>query len=91
MIRRKSGRIKPPVDDMEVIWTPEEKALVQSRLGGSVIGNADTVRKGLEEFVERTQADELMISGMFYEQSDRLRSFEIIAGLQGRIGISAEA
>lgn len=91
MIRRKSGRIKPPVDDMDAIWTPEEKALVQSRLGGSVIGNAATVRKGLEDFVERTQADELMISGMFYEQSDRLRSFEIIAGLQGRIGISAEA
>ncbi len=91
MIRRRSGRVRPPVDNMDAIWTPEEKALVQSRLGGSVIGDAGMVRKGLEEFVERTQADELMISGIFYEQADRLRSFEIIAGLQDRIRISAEA
>jgi len=91
MIRRTPGRIKPPVDDMETIWTPDEKALVESRLGGSVIGDHDTVRNGLEEFVERTQADELMISGMFYEQADRLRSFEIIAEIKARKEKSANA
>ncbi len=64
---------------------------MRSRLGGSVIGDSDTVRAGLEDIVERTQADELMISGMFYEQSDRLRSFELIAGLQDQKRISAEA
>jgi luciferase family oxidoreductase group 1 len=83
MIRNKRGRIQPPVDDMDAIWTPDEKALVASRLGGSVIGSPETVRAGLEEFVKNTQADELMISGMFFEQSDRLRSYEIIAEIHG--------
>lgn len=91
MIRQTPGRIKPPVDDMDLIWTAEEKVMVEARLGGSIIGDADRVRDGLEEFVERTQADELMISGIYYDQSDRLRSFEILAGLQGGKTISADA
>jgi len=83
MIRNRPGRIKPPVEDMDAVWTPDEKALVASRLGGSVIGSAETVRSGLEEFVKNTQADELMISGMFFDQTDRLRSYEIVAELHG--------
>lgn len=86
MIRNKPSQIKPPVDDMDAIWTQEEKALVESRLGGSVIGDREAVRAGLVEFVERTQADELIISGMFYEQADRFRSFEIIADVKSRKG-----
>ena len=45
---------------MDAIWTPEEKAMVESRLGGSIIGDTETVRAGLEKFVDETQADEMM-------------------------------
>src|SRR5690606_8123099 len=83
MIRSRPGRIKPPVGAMDAVWTSDEKALVASRLGGSVIGSAETVRSGLEEFVKNTQADELIISGMFFDQTDRLRSYEIVAELHG--------
>ncbi len=82
LIRGKTGKMKRPVDDMDEIWTPQEKALVEARLGGSVIGDRAAVKAGLEEFVERTQADELMISGLFYEHEDRLRSFRIVGELK---------
>ena len=84
LIRGKPGKIKPPVDDMDAVWTPEEKALVNARLGGSVIGDAETVRAGLEKFVEETQADELMVNGMFFDHGARLRSYEIVAAVWNR-------
>jgi hypothetical protein len=38
------------------------------------------VRDGIERLVERTNADELMIVSDIFEHSQRLRSFELIAG-----------
>jgi alkanesulfonate monooxygenase SsuD/methylene tetrahydromethanopterin reductase-like flavin-dependent oxidoreductase (luciferase family) len=64
---------------MDAIWTPEEKAMVESRLGGSVIGDRDEVRAGLHAFVERTGADELMINAIIYDHEARKRSYEIVA------------
>lgn len=81
LIRGNPGKIKPPVDDMEVIWTPQEKAMVEARLGGSVIGSPEEVREGLEAIAEKTQADELIINAMVYDQRDRLRSYEIVANV----------
>lgn len=79
LIRGVPGKIQPPVDSMEGIWTEPEKALVQSRLGGSIIGNAETVKAKLEQFVADTSADELMINAMIYDHAARLRSYEIVA------------
>jgi luciferase family oxidoreductase group 1 len=79
LIRGMPGKIKPPVDDMDAIWLPDEKMLVDSRLGGSVIGDREMVRKGLEAFLERTKANELMINGIFYDHAARVRSYEIVA------------
>ena len=37
------------------------------------------MRRGLLELVERTGADELMLTTMVHAQADRLRSYELIA------------
>ena len=89
LIRGKPGKIQPPVDDMDAVWTPEEKAMVESRLGGSVIGDAETVRLGLEAFVESTRADELIINAMMYDNAARLRSYEIVADVWKRSASAA--
>lgn len=73
------GKIKPPVDDMDLIWTPAEKAMVEARLGGSIIGDAKQVEAGLERIVSETRADEIMATGLFYDHKARMRSFEILA------------
>lgn len=79
LIRGVPGQIPPPVDSMDDIWTIREKAMVEARLGGSVIGNPEKVKQGLEKFLAETQADELIINAMIYDHSARLRSYEIIA------------
>ncbi len=79
LIRNKPGKIPPPVADMNVIWNAQEKALVNSRTGGSIIGSRETVKRKLEEFLEQTNADEIMVNAMIFDQSKRLRSYEIVA------------
>jgi hypothetical protein len=37
------------------------------------------VKAKIEEFVERTGADELMITSQIYDHEARLRSYEIVA------------
>ena len=45
------------------------------------VGDPDTVRAGIEELLEMTAADELMISTSAYDHADRRHSYELVAGL----------
>jgi luciferase family oxidoreductase group 1 len=81
LIRQKPGKIPLPVKDMNMIWNEREKALVASRTGGSIIGSRETVKRKLEDFLEETKADEIMVNAFVYDQSKRLRSYEMIAEL----------
>lgn len=79
LIRNMPGKIPPPVRDMNQIWNEREKALVASRTGGSIVGSRETVKRKLEEFLEQTDADEIMVNAMIFDHEKRLRSYEIIA------------
>ena len=79
LIRQKPGKIPPPVKDMNSIWSAQEKALVQSRTGGSIVGSKETVKRKLEAFLEETKADEIMVNAMIFDQVKRLHSYEIVA------------
>ncbi len=82
LARGTPGQLQPPVDSLaslEGLWTPQERAALESRMGGSIIGDPETVKSRLNVFMEATQADELMIHTMVYDHSARLRSYEIVA------------
>jgi luciferase family oxidoreductase group 1 len=79
LTRGTPGQMLPPVENMDDIWTPQEKAAVESRLGGSIIGSAKTVKAGLERILAETAADELMLNAMIFDHAARLRSYEIVA------------
>ena len=70
---------QPPIEDIETYWTPPEKAQVMQMLGGSVVGGPDSIRQGLAQMVQRTNADELMLVSDIYDHGKRLDSFRIIA------------
>jgi len=50
-------------------------------LGSSLFGAPDTAAAQIRAFVERTGADELMITCNMHDHAARLRSYEIAAGL----------
>ena len=79
LVRGNPSRIQPPVDDMDAVWTPAERAMVQQRMGGSIIGGREKVKRELQQFLENTKADELMVHTMMFDHNARIRSYEIVA------------
>ena len=79
------GQIPPPIDDIETYWSPAEKAMASQSLACSVVGGSMTVERGLQEFIEVTKPDELMIAALIYDQAARLRSYEITAEVRERL------
>jgi luciferase family oxidoreductase group 1 len=71
------GPLPPPLETMDGHWSPQERMMVEHSLMYSVVGNPDTVRKGIAEFIHATQIDELMITGQIYDHAARVRSYEI--------------
>jgi luciferase family oxidoreductase group 1 len=91
LIRQMPGKIPLPVEDMDAIWNEREKALVASRTGGSIVGSRETVKRKLEEYLEQTKADEIMVNAMIYDHQKRLRSYEIIAEIFGENSVKLAA
>ena len=81
LIRGTPGQIQPPVDTMDGLWSAQEKAAVESRLGGSIIGSAATVKAEIRKLLDTTNVDELMINAIIFDHEARLHSYEIIANL----------
>ncbi|MEZ4371934.1 MAG: LLM class flavin-dependent oxidoreductase [Polyangiaceae bacterium] len=79
LIRGQRGLSRPPIDDIESYWTPAERVHVMRMLSCSVVGDADKLRAGIAQFVERTQVQELMVVSDVFEPAARFRSLEIIA------------
>lgn len=81
--------LQPPVESMENLWTEFQEEAVKSMMAYSFIGNPETVQAGLQDFLDDTQADELMIVSHIYHHADRLRSYEILHEIQE--GMKAES
>jgi luciferase family oxidoreductase group 1 len=71
----------PPVNSMDGLWSEMEEEHVRSHFGAAIVGGPKTVRRELARFLDETQADELMLASEFYRHEDRVRSYEIVAGL----------
>jgi luciferase family oxidoreductase group 1 len=77
------GRVPPPVTDFEARLDPRARAILADALSCAVVGGPDTVRRGLDDFVRRTGADELMVTANTFDHTKRKRSFEIVAEVHG--------
>ncbi|MFT4102370.1 MAG: LLM class flavin-dependent oxidoreductase [Burkholderiaceae bacterium] len=89
MVRNARGKLSPPVDDIEAEWSPMEKAHVQRMLSCAFVGSPDTLRRELRAFVERTGADELIVSSAIYDPAARIRSYELLASIAGDLGLES--
>jgi luciferase family oxidoreductase group 1 len=77
-------RLQPPVPNYVERIGPHERALLDQVLLASAIGSPETVTRQLDDFITRTNPDELMISSQIFDQAARLRSFEIAAEIHNR-------
>jgi luciferase family oxidoreductase group 1 len=77
--RGRPGLIPPPIDDIEDFWQPHEKLGVQNALACSVVGSPQTVRAGIDAFIDRHRPDEIMIAANIYDHASRVKSYRIAA------------
>jgi luciferase family oxidoreductase group 1 len=81
MQRGQRGPLPRPVtrEQMDAMWTPQERVAVQRMLAVSAVGSADTVLGQLDDLLHRTAADELIVAGAIHDHAARLRSYELLA------------
>ncbi|WP_192257042.1 LLM class flavin-dependent oxidoreductase [Mesorhizobium caraganae] len=73
------GRLPPPVEGYDQTLEPMAKTMLGQALSCAVVGSPETVRQGIDAFVRRTGADELMVTAQIFDHAARVRSFEILA------------
>jgi luciferase family oxidoreductase group 1 len=84
--RGRPSLLRPPAEGFDETLHPHERAMLDEVLAHSVVGSPETVREGLRAFVERTEADELMVTSQIFEHGARLRSYELLAGMRDSLG-----
>jgi luciferase family oxidoreductase group 1 len=73
------GKLPPPVEGLDAMLDPYARAMLADSLACAIVGGAESVRDGLDAFVRRTNADELMVTANIFDHDKRKRSFEIVA------------
>ncbi|MFF2875217.1 LLM class flavin-dependent oxidoreductase [Gottfriedia sp. NPDC057991] len=75
----KPALLKPPVDDMDEIWSPYEKETLENQMKLSAIGTIETVTEKLQTVLNMTKADEIMVNGSVFDHAARLYSYELLS------------
>ena len=73
--------LQPPVDSMDNVWQPHEKAAVLQMMQYTFIGSVETIRQRLQSFVVATGVDEIMVASYIYDNAAKIKSYELIAPL----------
>ena len=71
------GGFKPPVPGYRQTLPPGQLAMLEHMRQASAVGSPATVARELAKFVERTHADEIIVSGATYDPAARRRSLEL--------------
>jgi luciferase family oxidoreductase group 1 len=79
------GRYPTPQEAADYHYTPSERDVVKAWTDSHIVGDPDGVRAGIDALVDRTGADELIVTTMVHGARDRLRSYELLAAALGLV------
>ena len=87
-LRRAQGTFAPlpSVEEAEAFaYTPWDREFIRGNRAQHFVGPPATVRAAIAALAAETSADELMISTMIHDHTDRRRSYELLAAEFGLI------
>jgi len=77
--------LPPPVENYLEQAGPAADQIMRHVLSCAAIGSPETVREQIQNFIDRTQADELIITTNMYDAKARLHSYELLAEIQPQL------
>lgn len=92
LIRNNRRPLPPPVDDMDKLWSAEERAAVKQMLHYSFVGSQETLKPELQTFADHTGVDEIMVTTHMFDSQAKLHSIELTASLfKTNVGVAEPA
>ena len=83
-------QLPPPSEEWQKPIDPlAEQTELDRVLNASVVGSPETVRRLLDAFVERTGADELIITSQIFDHAARLESYRLVAEARTKVTAGA--
>ncbi|HYE44999.1 MAG TPA: LLM class flavin-dependent oxidoreductase [Caulobacter sp.] len=83
------GQLPPPVEGYGERLDPAAAGMLAHALSCAAVGDRDVVRAGLQAFIARTGADEVIVTAQIFDHAARLRSFEIAAEVHANLARAA--
>ncbi|MGN8646250.1 LLM class flavin-dependent oxidoreductase [Gracilibacillus sp. HCP3S3_G5_1] len=78
VVRGSSTPLSPPVEDMNELWTMQEKHVASSMSSVTLLGSKESISEQLTNFQEKYQVDELMAVSYIYDTEKQKRSYQIL-------------
>jgi len=75
----RAGKLPSPEEVSSYPYTEPEKMQVRTGRAHHIVGSVATVMSRLDDMVERSGADEVMILTMIHSHADRIRSYQLLA------------
>ncbi|TKD71344.1 LLM class flavin-dependent oxidoreductase [Pseudalkalibacillus hwajinpoensis] len=79
LIRNHEAPMQPPVEKLNA--SEYELAALDQQLATSIIGSPETVQRKLQEFLDETQADEMMVISSIYDHDKRKQSYKLLSDI----------
>ena len=79
IVRNKRELLQPPVHNMNEIWNEFEEAQIKHMLSASFIGSSEKISDELENFIEHTGVNELMVNAHIFDFDAKLHSYKLLS------------
>lgn len=81
--------MRPPVESMDGLWTPQEEAGIRDFLALQVLGDEDRIYQQLSKLLATVEVDELMFTVDLYDPARRRHGLDILARVRDRLATDA--
>ncbi|GIN41140.1 MULTISPECIES: LLM class flavin-dependent oxidoreductase [Heyndrickxia] len=78
VVRGTRDHLQPPVQNMDELWNPMEKEMIESMSSMTFMGGKETVKKQLTSFQTNYHVDEIMAVSYIFDPVKQIRSYEIL-------------
>ena len=78
VVRGTHNPLSPPIENMDKIWSRQEKEIANSMSSVTLMGDKNSIRQQLTSFQDQYNVDEIMAVSYIYDQEKQKRSYEIL-------------